>query len=538
MRDETRIAWFTPLRPIVSGISNYNEELLRVLGQAWAIDVFVDGYSPEPFQAFGLLRIFPAREFERRDKRRPYACVIYQFGNSPAHTYMYEVALRRPGVVVLHDTVLHHLMLSMAMHRGGAARYRAMMAERYGEEGRRVANEVLQGRMPRVLFNYPLSEALIERSKHVIVHSEFSRNQILGWLPSTAISVVPMGIHVPPLIDRADARMELDLSPDTVVVASITLVNPYKRLDVVMRALSRMRLRRPVYLLVAGSVSPHVPLRRWIALYGLEGVVETLGFVDDRQARLIAAAANALVNLRYPTAGETSASLLRIMAAGRPVLVSDAGSFQELPDDVVAKVPVDALEEQTVEALLEAFAQQNELSAQLGANARDFIEREHSVNQMVAGYAHILRDVIGLDLPQPPLVDAVEVFDLREKRMRRSIDPTIEAATRAMLELGLAGSVLLQHDVAEAVSDLGISPAKMVSNDACANSREGNTELDQRETKPISDELLEILACPVCKTAVRLEERTLVCDTCGRRYRIEDGIPIMLVDEAELPAQS
>jgi uncharacterized protein YbaR (Trm112 family) len=57
----------------------------------------------------------------------------------------------------------------------------------------------------------------------------------------------------------------------------------------------------------------------------------------------------------------------------------------------------------------------------------------------------------------------------------------------------------------------------------------------EQSSKPISEELLEILACPVCKTAVRLEGEKLVCDTCGRRYRIEDGIPIMLIDEAEMP---
>ncbi|HEU5424859.1 MAG TPA: Trm112 family protein [Nitrolancea sp.] len=55
------------------------------------------------------------------------------------------------------------------------------------------------------------------------------------------------------------------------------------------------------------------------------------------------------------------------------------------------------------------------------------------------------------------------------------------------------------------------------------------------EAKPISEELLAILACPVCKTPVRLEGEKLVCDNCGRRYRIEDGIPIMLIDEAEMP---
>ena len=52
----------------------------------------------------------------------------------------------------------------------------------------------------------------------------------------------------------------------------------------------------------------------------------------------------------------------------------------------------------------------------------------------------------------------------------------------------------------------------------------------------IDPQLLDILACPVCKTAVRLEADKLVCTACGRRYPIRDGIPVMLVDEAELPA--
>lgn len=51
----------------------------------------------------------------------------------------------------------------------------------------------------------------------------------------------------------------------------------------------------------------------------------------------------------------------------------------------------------------------------------------------------------------------------------------------------------------------------------------------------IDKELLEILACPLCKTSVTLENDKIVCTNCGRRYPIRDDIPIMLVDEAELP---
>lgn len=50
----------------------------------------------------------------------------------------------------------------------------------------------------------------------------------------------------------------------------------------------------------------------------------------------------------------------------------------------------------------------------------------------------------------------------------------------------------------------------------------------------IDKELLDILACPVCKTEVRLEQEKIVCTKCGRRYPIKDDIPIMLVEEAEL----
>ena len=53
----------------------------------------------------------------------------------------------------------------------------------------------------------------------------------------------------------------------------------------------------------------------------------------------------------------------------------------------------------------------------------------------------------------------------------------------------------------------------------------------------IDKEFLEILACPACKGEVRLDEasKRIICQACGRRYPIRDGIPVMLIDEADLP---
>lgn len=52
----------------------------------------------------------------------------------------------------------------------------------------------------------------------------------------------------------------------------------------------------------------------------------------------------------------------------------------------------------------------------------------------------------------------------------------------------------------------------------------------------IDPQLLEILACPACKEAVRLEQDKLVCVKCGNRYPIREGIPVMLIEEAEQPS--
>ena len=54
---------------------------------------------------------------------------------------------------------------------------------------------------------------------------------------------------------------------------------------------------------------------------------------------------------------------------------------------------------------------------------------------------------------------------------------------------------------------------------------------------PLDEELLEILVCPKCKGELEYRteesEEALLCHECRLRYAVEDGIPVMLVDEAE-----
>jgi uncharacterized protein YbaR (Trm112 family) len=53
----------------------------------------------------------------------------------------------------------------------------------------------------------------------------------------------------------------------------------------------------------------------------------------------------------------------------------------------------------------------------------------------------------------------------------------------------------------------------------------------------IDKKLFDILACPHCKGGLKQEGEKIICVSCGRKYPIRDGIPVMLVDEAEEPEQ-
>jgi hypothetical protein len=104
------------------------------------------------------------------------------------------------------------------------------------------------------------------------------------------------------------------------------------------------------------------------------------------------AACDVLVNLRYPTMGETSGSVIRGLSLGKPMIVSDVGWFAELPDDVALKIPVDEYEVPTLAAALELVTQRHE---QLGARALEFVAVEHDLGRSADAYAAALETAAG-----------------------------------------------------------------------------------------------------------------------------------------------
>jgi glycosyltransferase involved in cell wall biosynthesis len=396
-----KLAFFTPLNPIQSGISDYSEELLlamhgtQVGGRDVEIDLYIDkGYRPQNREIARRFRVLPGRAFG--GSTREYSAALYQMGNSPAHAFIYREMLRHPGVVVLHEFVLHHLRIWMALNGGRRSEYVSLMEGRYGAEGREAARRVLLGQFPEALFRFPLSDEAIMSARGVIVHSEYMASLVREVRPDVDLAVVPMGVPLPPLIEKGEARRRLGIDPDLFLVTSVGHLNPYKRVSATLRAFKAllMEVPRSLYLLI-GSRSPNYDPSRQIEMLGLTEHVRSTGYVSQDDFYLYLAASDVCLNLRYPTAGETSASLLRIMGAGVPVLVSRTGSFEELPDSAAGKVDIGEIEEELLLEYLLLLARRPDLREAMSHAAREYVREHHTMRGAAYGYLQFLARLDG-----------------------------------------------------------------------------------------------------------------------------------------------
>jgi glycosyltransferase involved in cell wall biosynthesis len=463
-----RIAFFTPLPPVPSGIAQYSAELLPLLALACDIDVYIDNYRPTA-PVPGVRGVLRANRFEREQARRPYDALVYQMGNSPAHSYMWPLAMRYPGLLVLHDFVLHHLQLWMAVNRRGVRQYRAEMHRRYGVEGDTVAASVLRGRMPGEVFEFPLCEGIVAASPWVAVHSRYAAHLVTQRCQRDGVAVLPMGVPAYRLPEADQARDRLGLPRRAPVVASLGQVSPHKRMDVALRAFRRVRERYPAAtFVIAGAESPGVDLDRLVTVLALEDAVVRLGYVAEASVADVLAAADVVVNLRYPTAGETSASLLRILAAGKAVITSRAGSMAEVPSDACATVLPDEVEEELIALLLERLLGDETLRRQMEANARVFIAREHQLAHAAAAYLQLISRVTGqaLAIPAWPVVEIDARAGGPPLRLEKPATAVPEPAPHrladqvagALVDLGLARAPAVVRRAAAAMADLGLAP--------------------------------------------------------------------------------
>ncbi len=414
------LAWFTPWPPQASGVAGRSVDVTRELAaRGYAIDVFVDRQlvpsaapAPDGPAAPGEIRVQSAHDFVWRRQRGHHDVIVYQVGNSTAHTFIWPYLLRYPGVAVLHDAHLHHSRGAALLSPTSGAAYRAAFAADHPEVNPDVAELNVAGFDGSYYYLWPMLGSAVHASRAVGVHAHGSADRLRLNFPSAPIEYVALGMgreRPANERDRPDFRASRGIPADALLFGVFGGLTADKRVPQVLRAFARLRTLEPrAHLLLAGSPDPLLHLPTLIAALGLIPAVTLAPDLDDATFEDAIASVDVSLNLRWPTARETSGPWVQALAAGRPTIIIDLEHHAHVPaldpqtwtrrpgtgQAAPIAVALDILdEEHSLGLAMVHLARDPDLRHTLGAAARRYWEREHTVSRMADDYDRLLTRV-------------------------------------------------------------------------------------------------------------------------------------------------
>jgi len=402
-----KVAYYSPVPASRSGIADYSALLLPALRER--IDVIVAE---------------PGRRAPRAD------VALYHIGNDPdAHGWIVDAFERNPGVVVLHEFVLHHLISGITLGRGDPRGYLDAMERELGVAGRLLGLGVLDNLLPLLWETqperFPLAGTILDRAQGLIVHSRYVADRARAAGYAGRLWRIP---H--PAWPLREAEPATDVAGEP-LIGCFGYLNMNKRIPELLRAFAALRRRRPgACLLLAGGTGERFDVTRRLERLGVGDGVIRLDYLPEARMWSLMRACDVLVNLRFPTMGETSGSAIRAMSLGKALVVSDVGWFAELPDGVALRVPVDEYEVPLLEAALDLAC---EHAAELGAAARAYVQREHALDAAADAYVSALEVAAGGDAVN----DAV-LWQIAEAAAAAGIDDA-GALAREAVDAGIVG---------------------------------------------------------------------------------------------------
>jgi glycosyltransferase involved in cell wall biosynthesis len=415
-----RLAWFSPWPPQRSGIAGRSAELVSALAaRGHAIDVFVDDQeplvrplvvrapadAPQPRE----IRIQSAHDFVWRAAQ--YDLPVYQIGNSRLHEFIWPYLFRWPGLVVLHDARLHHARGRALLRTGRVEAYREEFAWAHADTSPDLAELAVRGFRGPYYYQWPMTRAVVESARVVACHSRGASAELLETFPHCAIEHIALGegswhYDVPAMRRRFRAAHGIDAS--AVVFGVHGALTAEKRVPQILRAFAAALPHVPrAVLVLAGHPDPSLDIDGEISALGLRADTRCLTGLDDAQFDDAIAASDVCLNLRWPTALETSGPWVRSLAMSRATAIVDLLHQHEVPaldprtwkrhapcEDVSADadtraiaVSIDILDEShSLRLAIRRLGTDEALRARLGHQARAYWEREHTMARMIADF--------------------------------------------------------------------------------------------------------------------------------------------------------
>ena len=393
-----KIAFFTPLPPLQSGISDYSVDILDALSQYFDIDVYVDtGYQVD----YKLPDNITCRVHTQYKIHQPeYVDTVFQVGNSEYHIYMWDYIQTYGGTMVLHDYNLHGVAQfeALARNKNDIEQYRKLLLEDFTQaEVEQYLSSVGKGGGLKI-HEMEINGFLSNYANKIIVHSQEAKEKLLRRDIGRDVSHIQHYVRIEPLVDSFITKKELGLSKEQFIFAAFGHIHETKRALPIVKAFAKLAAEhQEIKLVFVGKLDSALDpkFQQLIKQLEISDQIQVTGYTELEEFRQYIDATDVCLNLRWPYNGETSGSLMRILGKGKCVVVNDIGSFGEIPDEACVKLSsVEAMnEKQEVEAIYQAMKELYENSEKrhtLEQAARTFAEECLDLNVIAQQYRAVI----------------------------------------------------------------------------------------------------------------------------------------------------
>lgn len=404
-----KLALLTPLHPQRTGIADWIEEMLPYirskLGTEYQIDIFVDNCLPTEEETLSHHRILDIDDYERHCDS--YDLAIYQIGNNSFHLKIYQLALKHPGIVILHDYAIHHIvaMLYLDILKDEAA-YFDEVGFNHGEAAKSLAYQrSVKGELglwETDAFCYPMTRRLVESSLGVVVFSQMAKNNLEAY--GCHIPVHRIYLHCGGPVkecsieerDSARTHLNLHIAHDEILIGTFGFVGEAKRPHSILNAVQRLRESgAKVRLVYVGELQERCrELPRAIDEKGLSPYVTVTGYVSNEEFLEYLKACDINISLRNPTMGENSGPLMRALSMGKPSIVTDIGAFHELSSDIVRKISAGTSEETELVQVLQELIARPKFRKKLGSEGLSYAKEHLEIESTAEDLTSFIREAV------------------------------------------------------------------------------------------------------------------------------------------------
>lgn len=391
-----KLAYISPLPPTESGIADYSAELVPALDEFYDLTLIVEETKVSDSWLAANMPIRDANWFKQH--LNDFDRVVFHFGNSPAHAYMYELFECRPGIVVLHDFFLGDSLAYLDMNGMMPGIWTQAL---YGAHG---MSALLKQKDPKnhphLIQRLPCSPHYLAKAEGVIVHSEYSLGLAKKWMGASETQnwkLVPHLRKSPIVNEKSQARRKLGIADDEVLICSFGMLGANKQnirlLDACLAGdwLQQNKIRL-VFVGQNDGGEYGRALTQLIQKNDLRARVTITGFASQELYRDYLQAADLAVQLRTASRGESSGTIFDCLCYGLPLIANKNGSIAELPADVAILLD-DEFETPQLQAAIHQLCDQVSLRTQLSNAARQYMSIDRSPRHIAQKYKEAIESI-------------------------------------------------------------------------------------------------------------------------------------------------